>query len=360
MIPNGMRCCLGRRLGLVRLDRDKMDPRFFLFYYISPQYQDFLRSRTVHGATVDRLLLTDFPAFQLPVPPLIEQQAIGVILGALDNKIELIRRMNRTLEEMARALFRSWFVDFNPVHAKAAGLPPAHMDAATAALFPDRLGEDGLPAGWVNEPIGDHFRAKRGLSYKGSGLCKLGEGLPMHNLNSIFEGGGYKTDGIKFYKGPTQPRHAICGGDLIVANTEQAFDHELIGYSALVPSHYGPMGVFSQHLFKIDRKPSSPLSREWLHFALCTSATGTIVRSFSNGTTVNMLPPDAFELPLITVPTGAVVAAFNDTVRPMISRQEAAEVETQTLASLRDTLLPKPMSGEIRVRDAERAVAEVA
>lgn len=86
-----------------------------------------------------------------------EQQAIASALGALADKIELNRRMCATLEAMARALFRSWFVDFDPVRAKAEGQAPAHMDAATAALFPDRFGDDGLPVGWRRGAISDLF-----------------------------------------------------------------------------------------------------------------------------------------------------------------------------------------------------------
>ena len=151
IVPRGLKCCLGRRMALVRLNQERMDPRFFLYYYLSPAFQEFLISRTIPGSTVDRILLTEFPKFPIAVPPLAEQRAIARILGALDDKIELNRRMNHTLEAMAQALFKSWFVDFDPVIAKREGRKPAGMDEATAALFPEHFQETQMgpiPTGW--------------------------------------------------------------------------------------------------------------------------------------------------------------------------------------------------------------------
>src|ERR1035441_7318049 len=133
IIPEGLRCCLGRRMALMRPDPTKADSRFLLYYYLGPEFQDVIRERTIHGSTVERLALIEFPKLPLRLPPLTEQQAIGAVLGALDDKIELNRRMNATLEAMARALFQSWFVDFDPVHTKREGRQPVGLDAETAA-----------------------------------------------------------------------------------------------------------------------------------------------------------------------------------------------------------------------------------
>jgi len=282
------------------------------------------------------------------------------VLGALDDKIELNRKTAATLEAMARALYRSWFVDFDPVTAKSEGRAPAHMAPATAALFPARFGPDGLPEGWRKEPLAKHVSVSRGLSYKGAGLCEADAGVPLHNLNSVFEGGGYKSAGIKYYSGDFKPRHEIVPGDLIVTNTEQGFDLLLMGHAALVPHHFGPTGLFSQHIYKVAPKAKSPLSREWLYLMLSVSPKGQEIRSYSNGTTVNMLPMDALEIPEVLIPLRGVVDAFDAAVKPMFARKESVEVENQTLATLRDTLLPRLMSGELRVGDARDLMAEVA
>jgi type I restriction enzyme S subunit len=213
LIPDGLRCCLGRRMALMRPDPSRVDGRFLLYAYLAPQFQEVIRSRTIHGSTVDRILLVDFPSFPICVPPLAEQKAISDILGALDDKIDLNRRMNETLEAMARALFKSWFVDFDPVRAKTEGQQPSGMDAEIAALFPDNLIQTRIgpvPTGWPTVPLADHAEVMRGLSYSGAGL---GGDLPLHNLNSVFEGGGYKYEGIKWYAGEYRERHIVRAGD---------------------------------------------------------------------------------------------------------------------------------------------------
>ena len=109
LIPPGLRCCLGRRLGLVRPKSEGLNSRYLLYYYLSPSFQDHLRAHTKPGSTVDRIHLNDFPRFPIAMPPRRHQDEIADLLGSLDDKIELNRRMAETLEAMARALFKSWF-----------------------------------------------------------------------------------------------------------------------------------------------------------------------------------------------------------------------------------------------------------
>ncbi|WP_417809314.1 restriction endonuclease subunit S [Thioclava sp.] len=346
-------------VAIVRVNSNRANPRFIQFFLRNPQFvADNLAG--VAQSAQPNLNLGDISSFRIPAFPISEQREIAAILGALDDKIELNRKMAATLEEMARALYRSWFVDFDPVRAKAEGRAPAHMDTTTAALFPDSFGEDGLPVGWPMESLAQHVSVSRGLSYKGAGLCEVDAGVPLHNLNSVFEGGGYKTAGIKYYSGDFKPRHEIVPGDLIVTNTEQGFDLLLMGHAALVPHYFGPTGLFSQHIYKVAPKAKSPLSREWLYLMLSVSPKGQEIRSYSNGTTVNMLPMDALEIPEVLIPSRTVVDAFDAVVKPMFARKESIEVENQTLATLRDTLLPKLMSGEIRVGEAREQVEAVA
>ncbi|MGB3795825.1 MAG: restriction endonuclease subunit S [Alteraurantiacibacter sp.] len=119
------------------------DPRF-VYYFL----QTVNLASHNSGSAQPSLNRNYIYPIDIAVPGPVEQREISVLLGALDDKIELNRRMSATLEEMARALYRSWFVDFDPVHARALGQSPAHMDPTTAALFPDSFGPDGLPKGW--------------------------------------------------------------------------------------------------------------------------------------------------------------------------------------------------------------------
>ncbi len=311
------------------------------------------------GTSNPSLSRDTFAALLLPVPPLKIQQAIACILGALDDKIELNRRMNQTLESIARAIFKSWFVDFDPVRAKAAGQQPPGLAPGVAALFPDSFEDSPIgpvPKGWKVERFGQHITADRGLSYKGEGLRDDGSGLPMHNLNSIFEGGGYKHAGIKYYGGEYRDKHLLKPGDMIVTNTEQGFDHLLIGYAAIVPECFGPNGLYSHHIYRVRCKPGSPFTPRYLVELFNSSRWHYWISGFSNGTTINMLPLDAMEKPLLAVPPCKLIDRFTSLANAAHDRVEDSRRESQTLAALRDALLPKLISGELRVPDAERIV----
>lgn len=343
--------------GIIRVRFQSRDllPEFVSMYLSSPHILEWIQFHAL-GTTMPNLNQSILRQLPLVIPPLDEQREIAHILGALDDKIELNRRMNATLEEMARALFQSWFVDFDPVRAKAEGRQPEGMDAETAALFPDGFEESALgiiPRGWGVGTLGDVALAIRGFSYKGSGLTDSDNGLPMHNLNSVYEGGGYKSVGMKYYLGDFQKRHLAYAGDLIVTNTEQGHEHRLIGYPALIPSKY-PEALFSHHLYRVVPTEGSPLSTRYLYFLLRTSVFHETVAGYSNGTTVNMLPIDGLQRPELVIPPKEVVSQFDHVVVAMLEKMEALEAESLVLAETRDSLLPRLVSGELRVGKARR------
>ena len=326
-----------------------VDPTFFFYLlrYLKPNFVAIARNKQTTG--LGHVTKRDLENIEAALPDLSEQRSIAYILGTLDDKIELNRRINETLEEMARALFKSWFVDFDPVRAKMegrdTGLPP-DIDA----LFPDRLVDSELgeiPEGWEVKVLGECIDVARGLSYKGSGLSS--DGMPMHNLNSIYEGGGYKDDGIKYYNGDYHLRHVIQPGEVIVANTEQGHDRLLIGFAAIVPKRFGDNGLFSHHIYRVRPKDSFALTPDFICQLLNTKAMHSTVSGYSTGTTVNMLPVDALRIPSIVVPPLQVVTTFSTLAKVARIRQEKLMAESRTLTALRDTLLPKLVSGEIRI-----------
>ena len=338
-----------------RPDRLKADPLYLYYFFNSAagfhSLDTIRRQVAVAGITG-----SDLSRLEIPIPSLPEQRTIAHILGTLDDKFELNRRMNETLEAMARALFKSWFVDFDPVRAKVEGRAPG-LPKPLADLFPDsfedsELGE--IPKGWRVAPFADCVDVVRGLSYKGSGLSQ--GGVPMHNLNSIYEGGGYKYDGLKHYKGEYKPHHVVRSADVIVANTEQGHHRLLIGYAAIVPSRFDGESIFSHHIYRVRPKTSSALTPDYLCHLLNTSAMHDTVSGYANGTTVNMLPIDGLRSPKVLVPFSRIVAAFNDIAEAARKRHEEMVEESGTLAALRDVLLPKLISGELRVKDAEKII----
>jgi type I restriction enzyme, S subunit len=360
-----------------RPDDTRADSLFLYYLFSSPQGR-YLLGTILRQVAVSGITGTDLVQLKVPTPPITDQQAIACILGALDDKIELNRRMNQTLEGLARAIFQSWFVDFDPVRgnarrqgAKTPGrkantpkTPPASscpgdfaLNPKLAALFPNafensELGE--IPKGWRMTSLADQITASKGLSYKGQHLCEPGEGLPMHNLNSVYEGGGYKNEGLKWYNGEYRPAHLLNPGDVIVTNTEQGFDHLLIGYAAIVPQRHGPNGLFSHHIFRVQPKATSYLPVWFTYLLLRTQRFHDVVAGHSNGTTVNMLPLDGLQKPRFVLPPKELVEWFARQFLPTQERLERIHDENISLAALRDALLPKLISGELRVRDAER------
>ena len=303
----------------------------------------------------DYVSLTDQRGMFIAAPPVSDQRAIAHILGTLDDKIDLNRRMNATLEAMARALFWSWFVDFDPVRAKMEGRDTG-LPKDIADLFPDRLVESELgevPDGWALERLSEHFEAVKGVSYKGSGLEQ--DGVPLHNLNSIHEGGGYKYEGIKYYTGEYKDRHVVRPGDVIVANTEQGHDRLLIGYAAIVPGLFGDHGIYSHHVYRLRPRSSGHLSAPFLHLLLNSPWMHDVVSGYANGTTVNMLPMDAVQKPMVVVPPMALLEAFDALALHSRHRREQAVRDSRTLGVLRDALLPKLVCGELRVNTSEAA-----
>jgi type I restriction enzyme S subunit len=346
------RVALAQRLIALRGRAGLLDNGFLKFLMQSEDVQEQLRARA-SGTTVLGIKQSELRKILLTLPPFEEQCAIAHILGTLDDKIELNRRMNETLEAMARALFKSWFVDFDPVRAKAEGRDHG-LPKPLADLFPDSFEDSELgevPKGWRVAPLADCVDVVRGLSYKGSGLSDAG--VPMHNLNSIYEGGGYKHEGIKHYEGEYKPHHLARAGDLIVANTEQGHDRLLIGYAAVVPARFDNGSLFSHHIYRVRPKSSSALTTDYLCHLLNTSVMHDTVSGYANGTTVNMLPIDALQRPLVVVPSPGIVCAFDGFARAARVRHEEMIDESRTLAVLRDALLPKLISGELRVKGAE-------
>jgi type I restriction enzyme S subunit len=160
------RYVLSTSLMKLSCNRDLVDPLFVFYFFRSGQgCHALLQHASTVGTPGIGQPLTSLRSISLPVPPLPEQRAIAHILGTLDDKIELNRRINETLEAMARALFKSWFMDFDPVRAKAEGRQPARMDVETAALFPDAFEDSTLgkrPKGWYVGPLGGILELKRG------------------------------------------------------------------------------------------------------------------------------------------------------------------------------------------------------
>jgi type I restriction enzyme S subunit len=248
-----------------------------------------------------------------------EQKLIAGILYSLDDKIDLLQRQNKTFEQLSKTLFRQWFVE-------------------------------EADENWEETSLDKHTEVFRGLSYKGNGLCDVGFGLPMHNLNSVYEGGGYKYEGIKFYKGEYRERHLVEVEDIIVTNTEQGHEFRLIGFPAIVPNYYGEKGLFSQHIYKLSPIKNTFLTREFIYYLLMTPSVREQIIGATNGSTVNMLAIDGLQRPIFKLPPKEKVNIFTENVRNYWKKKNSNHNQIKTLTQIRNTLLPKLMNGEVRLK----------
>lgn len=318
---------VNQHVAIIRPDPQRLDPRFLRFYLASPAMQQYMLGLAGAGATRNALTKGMIEKFEIPDIPLLDQKVIGIALGAIEDKIDRIRKINETIDSTARTLFKGWFLDVDS--------------------------DD-----WPTARFDEHIVAYRGLSYKGDGLCEAGEGVPMHNLNSVYEGGGYKYSGIKFYKGEFKERHLLTAGDIIVTNTEQGHQHRLIGFPAVVPQYYGQTGIFSQHIYRVRPAESSYLTREFIYYLLMAPRVRDQIISATNGSTVNMLPLQGLQTPLFKLPPRTLVEQFSATIQPLWLKVERNQELVRDLTKLLSLMLPALISGEAHIKDAQAVLAE--
>lgn len=340
---------IARAVALIRPEDPGLS-RWLSFCLRSPfsQRQLGLSANTTVQTTIN---LKDLRQLPIPMPPSSERDAITEILSALEDRIDCLNDEMMSLESIASAIFKSWFIDFDPVRAKAEGREPEGMSADTAALFPGEFVDSELgpiPKGWTVACLKDHVAVDRGLSYKGNGLCGPGEGIPMHNLNSIYEGGGYKYEGIKYYRGDYKERHLVGAGDLIVTNTEQGHEHRLIGFPGVVPSRF-TRGLYSHHLYKVVPRSGMTVGREFIYHLLRDPAVRDQVIGCANGSTVNMLKIEGLQIPRFVCPTEESSRVFEGISSEIRRKVECNFGQSEALMGLRDTLLPRLLSGILSV-----------
>jgi type I restriction enzyme S subunit len=315
---NVERFALSSSLMKLTCDRKQVEPLFLFYFFRSDDGRhELLKNASTVGTPGIGQPLSSLRSIRVPLPPLAEQKAIAAVLGALDDKIELNRRMNATLEAMARTLFQSWFVDFDPVRAKLDGRRPAALDPATAALFPDCFHETTcghIPAGWQLGRLGD--------------LCNLKRG---HDLPTNTRTAGpipvISSSGISGTHSDTK----VQGPGVVTGR------YGTIGKVFYVETDYWPLNTT---LFVDDFKRNPP---RFIFHAL-----GEV--NFQNYTDKAAVPGvnrnHLHEEPTV-LPPMELRQAFAIAVSPLWSQHAANERQSHTLATLRDTLLPKLLSGEI-------------
>jgi type I restriction enzyme S subunit len=325
----------------VRLGRGIVDPLFASLFLGHPAIREWIVRHAV-GATMPNLNTAIMSAVPFALPPLAEQKAIAAVLGALDDKIELNRRMNATLESMARALFQSWFVDFDPVRAKLDGRKPAGMDDATAALFPDRLEDSPLghiPKGWHVCSLADKIELLSGGTPKTSKATYWDGDIPWYSVKDA----PLETDMwvIRTEKHVTKEGIANSAAQILPEGTTIISARGTVGKLALIGT---PMAM-NQSCYGVRGTKGSG---DFFTYFVLRQATAELQQR-THGTVFDTITRQTFETLDCIFPPANLTAAFDRTVAPLLSQIRANLHQSCTLATLRDTLLPRLLNGELRV-----------
>jgi len=348
MIPAGLRCCLGRRMGLLRPKNSAVDSRHLLYAYLGPEFQEVIRSRTVHGSTVDRIPLAQMPEFPIRLPSIRTQKAIAHILGSLDDKIELNRRMSKTLEDMAQAVFKSWFIDFDPVKAKMDEREPYGLKPEIADLFPSRLVQSELgpiPEGWHVKEIQD--------------LCDSIEsgGTPRRMITEYWNGGTipwFKTG--ELIDGPLLESEEYITELGLQNSSCKLWNPGTVLMALYASPTVGRLGILrvvgtaNQACCALVAKPD--VGTYYLFEALRNGRQE--FQSIAVGAAQQNINQQVVRQHKVLLPPVKLLRCYSQLVTPLYDAITNDAAQSLTLSRIRDTLLPKLMSGEIQVSDVER------
>lgn len=330
-------------MGAVPLE-EKVDPRFF--YYALSQF-DF--SRIAQGTALPYLTITSLSGLSLEIPEIPEQRAIAHILGTLDDKIELSRRMNESLEAITRAIFKAWFFDFDPVLAKASGEQPESISSRLCltpellALFPDRLVDSELgeiPEGWEvrNLPTVIDVNPSRALKKGGAAPYLDMANMPTTSARALSVVEREFGSGMKFEN-----------GDTLVARITPCLENGKTCFVDFLKD--GQVGWGSTEYIVLRAK--HPLPIEYPYFLARTDMFRSHAIANMSGTSGRQrVPAAAFDRFLLVVPNPELAREFGRFASDVFKKMRANDEEANTQSSIRDALLPKLLSGELDVRTA--------
>lgn len=326
----------------IRIRNPKVNNRFIEYYFRTPIAR-YLSENTSLGTTRPSINTNILANRLVPLPPLNEQNGIVKILKSLDDKIELNQQMNKTLEAIAQAIFKHWFIDFEFPNEE--GKP--YKSSGGEMVYNEELGKE-IPKGWKVGKLGEYIELDKGLSYKGKFLCEKEEGLPLINLGNIAPKFGFIYEALKYYKGEFKNRHLVKPGEIVIANTDITQRREVLGSPAIVPSDLRSEKIlFTHHIYAVRNR--SELPNTFLYYLLQLNGYRERVKGFATGTTVLALPRDAILDFKFTIPLKTILNLFTSTISLIQKRIDNNNLQKKSLSQIRDALLPKLMSGEIRV-----------
>ncbi|WP_434717201.1 restriction endonuclease subunit S (plasmid) [Paraburkholderia sp. A2RO-4L] len=343
--PSDGPCLLAQRVARIRGRKD-LNQTFLRYLICNPRFTQYVQS--IHtGTSIPHISKRQIEDFRVVVPPMAEQLAIGALLKRIDDRISLLLESNATLEAMAKTLFKSWFVDFDPVRAKVEGREPEGLDAGTAELFSDSfedVGSGSIPTGWHWGVLGElaqtareqrqpsdlddetHYVGLEHIPRQSLGLTDWGTAGGLESAKSSFKGGDVLFGKLRpyFHKVVVAPFDGVCSTDILVCRSKkEAF-----------------YGLVAMHLF----------SKSLVDYA----------DRLSNGAKMPRVNWKDLAAYPIAVPPEPIADCFSKVATPLIQSIVANVLHARTLADLRDALLPRLISGQLRLPDAEALLQDAA
>jgi len=323
VVPSNLECVLGQNLVILRADGTRIAPSFLRWLVRSPVWWEQVSAFINVGAVFDSLRCADIPSFRLPIPPESEQLRIAAILDALDDRIELNRRMNRTLESMARAIFKSWFVDFDPVRRKMEGGDPE---------VPNEIAH-----GWNATKLAELVVVVRDTM---TPQQIAGELVDHYSIPAFDDG---KTPSLEMGSTIRSSKFRVPSGCVLVSRLNPRIPRVW-----LPRSRNERRGVCSTEFLVL--LPKSPVSVEYLYGIACSERFGEELASRVTGTSGShqrVKPLDALSIPVV-LPLASMIDAYSSVVRPVLKQAGRLLRENLVLAELRDAMLPRLLSGSVR------------
>ncbi len=343
MIPDSPFVYLhNQRVGLVEQKNEDSNLLYLSYLMRSQSYRHWVVSSAT-GSTVKHTAPVRIESFKFLLPPLPEQRAIASVLGSLDEQIELLRRQNATLERIAQTLFRAWFVEFEPVRAKVAGLSPVGLDAATASLFPDEFEDEaGLPTGWKTGTLSDVTGLLNGYAFKSADWME--EGVPVVKIGSV-KPGIVDLESASFVSHEVAERASrfkLNHGDLLVGMTGYVGEVGLVPFSENAP-------LLNQRVGKFVLANVGTSDLGFLYCFARAPEFKTILEANAHGSAQANISASAILGVPIVIPSPDLMSHFNEWCQPILDKILDNHAQARTLAGIRDQLLPRLIAGDLRV-----------
>ena len=334
---------VNQHVAILRADTKKLDPDYLLYYLLNPVIKRHLLRLSSDGATRNALTKANLEELIISAPKDINQQReISEKIKLFDSKISLLRQQNQTLEELAQTLFKRWFVDVEFPNEN--GQP---YKSSGGKMIDSELGE--IPEGWKLKPLDELVIVHNGYSYKGSELQE--SDVAMVTLKNFDRNGGFRFDGFKeIVSSNYKEKHIVQVGDLVVAHTDLTQDAEVLGNPAIIMKNdkYREL-IISMDLVKVESQDPN-INSEFLYFLMAEKRFKSHCKGYSNGTTVLHLSKNAIPEYLFPMPISSdTIVLFSNYAKTVYAKIIKNISEIQNVTNLRDTLLPKLMSGEIEI-----------